>query len=111
MHEGGKTEEVNVTLFLFNYIAICLIPQEILANFSIFVNYDKLLCKFAYVNFVHRRNERPFSRALILSKNVLFFLDITWIMAVLQVETVITSKRQFKQRLVREECLCQTIRV
>ena len=50
MHEGGKTEEVNVTLLLFNYIAICLIPQEILANFSIFVNYDKLLCKLYYVN-------------------------------------------------------------
>ena len=49
MHEGGKTEEVNVTLLLFNYIAICLIPQEILANFSIFVNYDKVLCLLHYV--------------------------------------------------------------
>lgn len=53
MHEEGKTEEVDVTLLLFNYIAICLIPQEILVNFSIFVNYDKLLCKVFYVNSIN----------------------------------------------------------
>ena len=58
MHEEGKTEEVDVTLLLFNYIAICLIPQEILVNFSIFVNYDKLLCKVFYVNSINQRSKR-----------------------------------------------------
>lgn len=79
-------------------------------------NIEERACRLALYIIENRATVRAAARQFGISKSTVHIEVIKWIGFYGQYNKtrdplLFRRKRQFKQRLVREECLCQTIRV